>query len=175
VEVRVMAADAVPASSSPGPTFGATWFRLTLRIILALLALLALALAADRLDAWMAELANFQRAPGLWLSWIGATVAAGILFGLATSLPFSTTGVRYAWSRLLLAAIALVPIAQYWWVFLFQLGRHHEAGGWLARADWLMDPWTQSVLAALAGVAIASGFRARTPEGPPGEPLSQTT
>ena len=45
----------------------------------------------------------------LWLSWLGATVAAGLLFGLATWLPF--TGVRFLPSRLLLAVAALLPIA----------------------------------------------------------------
>ena len=164
-----MAVDAAPASSSPGTIAGAWWFRLIIRVILVLLALGALAFAADRLDAWTAELVSFRRATGLWLYWIGATVAAGILFGLATSLPLTGTRVRYGWSRLVLAAIALVPIAQYWWVFLFQLGRHHEAGGWLARADWLLDPWTQAALAALAGVAIASGFRVKAPDQPSGE------
>ena len=159
-----MAVDAVPAPSSRGQIVGASWFRLIVRIVLALLALWALVFAWDRYDAWVADrTAYFRSATGLWLAWISATVAAGILFGLATSLPFTSTRVRYSWSRLLLAAIALAPIAQFWWVFLFQLDRHGLAGGWLFRADWLTAPELQFVLAALAGVAIASGFRAKTP------------
>jgi len=123
-----------------------------------------LVFARDRYEAWLLDHRQyFHSATGLWLAWIGVTVAAGLLFGLATSLPF--TKVRYAWSRLLLAAIALAPIAQFWWVFLFQLERHGEAGGWLSRADRLWHPELQFVLAALAGVAIASGFRAKAPGG----------
>jgi hypothetical protein len=86
-----------------------------------------------------------------------SAAGAGLLFGLATWFPF--TRVRYAWSRLLLAAVAFAPIAQFWWVFIYQLQRHGEAGGWLYRADWLMDLETQFALATLAAVAIASGFR----------------
>ena len=75
---------------------------------------------------------------------------------MAAWLPFTTF--RYAWSRLLLAALPLAPIVQFWWVWM---ERHGAAGGWLVRADWLTDATSQSVLAAFAGVAIASGFRAK--------------
>jgi hypothetical protein len=155
-----VAVDAVPASSSRRMVVGAWWLRLIVRTIIALLALWAMAFAADRYDAFFVDYQRQLRMDvWLWLSWIGAAAGAGLLFGLAASLPFAR--VRYAWSRLLLTAVALVPIAQFWWVFIYQLQRHGEAGGWLTRADWLMDPWSQSALAALAGVAIASGFRAK--------------
>jgi hypothetical protein len=63
----------------------------------------------------------------------------------------------YLWSRLLLAALALVPVAQFWWLFIEEDAS--EPGWlWLNRADWLLGTPAQSGLAVLAGVAIASGF-----------------
>ena len=56
--------------------------------------------------------ANFRYDDSLWLSWVGATVGAGFLFGLATWLPFVM--VRYLPSRFLLAALALLPLAHFW-------------------------------------------------------------
>lgn len=93
----------------------------------------------------------------MWLAWIAPTIATGFLFGLATWLPFAK--VRYLWSRLLLAALALAPIAQIWWLYI----EGHAAERrwlWLFRADWLFGDLAQIALAILAGVAIASGFRA---------------
>jgi hypothetical protein len=58
---------------------------------------------------------------GMWLAWIAPTIGTGFLFGLATWLPFAK--VRYLWSRLLLAALALAPIAQFWWLYLVEGGR----------------------------------------------------
>jgi hypothetical protein len=155
-----VAVDAVSASSSRRMGVGAWWLRLIVRTIIALIALWAIAFAADRYDVFFVDFHRQLRMDAwLWLSWIGAAAGAGLLFGFAACLPFAR--VRYAWSRLLLAAVALVPIAQFWWVFIYQLQRHGKAEGWLIRADWLMDPQSQFALAALAGVAIASGFRAK--------------
>ena len=88
---------------------------------------------------------------------MGAAVAGGLLFGLATWLPF--TSVRFVWSRLLLAAVAFVPIAQFWWVWIYQL--QGEVGDWLFRADWFFAAPAQTALAVLTGVAIASGVRVK--------------
>ena len=74
-------------------------------------------------------------------------------------MPFAK--VRHLWSRLLLAILALAPIAQYWWVFIFQFQQRGEVGDWLTRATWLLDHQSQMALAVLAGVAVASGFTAR--------------
>ncbi len=63
------------------------------------------------------------------------------------------------WSRLLLAALALLPLAHFWLV-VFYLARHHVVSGWLA-TDWFWDVASQTALAVLGGVAIASGFRAK--------------
>jgi hypothetical protein len=153
-----VAATAVPAHRTIVEEW---WFRLIVRAILALAAMWALAFAADRFEVFLEErrLNLTQNHTWLWLAWLGPTVAAGLLFGLAAWLPFAK--LRYLWSRVLLAGLALAPLAQYWWVFLYQLPRHHEAGGWIVRADWLLDQLSQTALAVLAGVAIASGFRAR--------------
>lgn len=83
----------------------------------------------------------------------------GVVVWTRGGVPFAK--VRYLWSRLLLAILALAPIAQYWWVYIFQFQRHGEVGGWLTRASWLLDHQSQMALAVLAGVAVASGFTAR--------------
>jgi hypothetical protein len=93
--------------------------------------------------------------PGRWLAWLGPAAAAGFLFGLATSLPFGK--IRYLWSRLLLAALALAPLAQFWWVYI----GHHFGGGLIARHMWFADAQSQTALAVLVGVALASGISAR--------------
>lgn len=157
-----MAVEAVPTSSSRGTTVASWWFRLIIRTILALLALWALAFAGDRYEAYWRDLQVLRFDAWLWLSWIGAAASAGLLFGLATCLPF--TSVHFEWSRLLLAAVAVAPIAQYWWVWIYQLQRHGEVGGWLYRADWFFAAPAQTALAVLTGVAIASGFRAKSSE-----------
>lgn len=151
-----MATDAVPARASSDSIVEAWWFRFLVRIALALLALWMLSFASDRYAAFVRDRsANFRYDDSLWLSWVGATVAAGFLFGLATLLPF--VKVRYLPSRLLVAALALLPLAHFWWLFQGDVG----SGGWLARFYWFDGVHPQSVLAALAGVAIASGFRPR--------------
>ena len=154
-----MATDAVPAQASGGRVIEAWWFGFLVRSVLALLALWTLSFAADRYRAFGLDAsANFRYDTSLWLSWAGAMVAAGFLFGLATWLPFAK--LRFLPSRLLLAAFALLPLAQFWWVLIQGHGR---SGGWLSQAYWFDGAQIQFVLAALAGVAIASGFRAKRP------------
>lgn len=151
-----MATDAVPARVSSDPIIRARWFRLLARTALALLAFWMLSFAADRHTAFaMDAAANFRFDDPLWLAWAGATVAAGILFGLATSLPFAET--RFLPSRLLLAALALVPVAHFWWV---HNEGHAASGGWLGRSYWFDAAQIQFAMAAFAGVAIASGLEA---------------
>ena len=151
-----MAATAVPARPAIAEDW---WFRLIVRAVLALLALWVLAFAEDRYAAFQENLTAVDFGEwdtGMWLAWIAPTIGTGFLFGLATWLPLAK--VRYLWSRLLLAALALAPIAQVWWLF-FE-GHAAEIGWrWLYHADWLFADLAQSALAVLAGVAIASGFR----------------
>jgi hypothetical protein len=132
------------------------WFRFVVRAVLGVLALWLLVVANDRYEVFRIDFnANFRMDAGKWLAWVAAAIGAGFVFGLATWLPF--TRVRYSWSRLLLAALALTPLAQFWWLYIRE---HRVEGGWLYRADWFLNLPGQSALAVLAGVAIASGFRA---------------
>ncbi|HEX9124696.1 MAG TPA: hypothetical protein VF984_15275 [Actinomycetota bacterium] len=98
---------------------------------------------------------------------MGSAVGAGLLFGLAAWFPF--THVRYLWTRLLLAALALLPVAHFWLVWGYLLPRRHEMRGWLM-TSWFCDVGAQTALAVLGGVAVASGFRAKMsePEGTTG-------
>ena len=152
-----MVTDSVPARDSTGSIAQAPWFRFLVRAALALLAFGALSFAADRSLAFRLDSAvNFRFDDWLWLSWATATLVAGLLFGLATWLPFAK--IRFLPSRLALAAGALVPVTHFWWVAI----EGHASGGWLGSFYWFHDLGIQFVMAALAGVAIASGFRRRT-------------
>jgi len=115
----------------------------------------------DRFEVFVRQAASdFNYDDSLWLAWLGATIAAGFLFGLAIWLPF--TSVRFLPSRLLLAVVLLLPIARFWWNFL----QGHGGGSWLAKGYWFDGMPVQWVLAAFAGIAIASGFRSRLPAPP---------
>jgi hypothetical protein len=150
-----MATDAVPAHIARDSLVETWWFRLLVRTALAALAFWTLSFATDRYTTFARDAGtNLRFNDSLWLYWLGATVAVGLLFGLATWLPF--TKVRFVPSRLLLAAAALLPAAQSW-----VLIQGSETGGWLRQAYWFDDAPAQFALAVLAGVAIASGFRAK--------------
>jgi hypothetical protein len=149
-----MAVNAVPASRLH-PLLNARWFRRTCRVVLALLALWAVHLDVGRLSVYRSEFAaSFDFDGGAWLAWLAPAMAAGFLFGLATWLPLGR--VRYRWSRLLLAALALAPLAQYWYVFVL----HHGSGGFgfVRTHMWFADAGSQTALAILVGVAVASVF-----------------
>src|SRR5207249_3560213 len=106
---------------------------------------------------------TFHWNSGLWLSWVGTSLGAGFLFGFAVLLPFSR--VRFLWSRLLLAALALLPVAQGWLIWGYLLPRRHTVSELLATTSrWFGGAGTFSALTVLAGVAIASGFRAKNAE-----------
>jgi hypothetical protein len=120
--------------------------------------LAALVFAGHRYTAFRNDLeSTFGFNDLLWLAWLIPTIVAGFLFGLATSTPFVRG--RYVRRRLALAAVALAPIVQFWWVFGFQHERFSDIDGWLYRVPLLMDRADQTVLAALVGVALASGFQ----------------
>ena len=150
--------ESVSARAPSGSIARALWFRFFVRAALALSAFGALYFAADRFLAFRVDsAANFRFDHWLWLSWVIATIVGGLLFGLATWLPFAK--VRFLPSRVALAAAALVPVAHFWWVVI----EGHASGGWLGSFYWFHDLGIQSVMAALAGVAIASGFRTKDP------------
>ena len=144
-----MATETVPLEASSDSIEQPWWLRALVRAALALLAFGALSFAADRFTAFlMGGAANSRYSGWVWLTWAGATIVAGLLFGLATLLPFAN--VRFMPSRLVLAAVALLPVSQFGWLFL----RSHGAG----HLFWFDAAHIQFSLAALAGVAIASAF-----------------
>jgi ABC-type sulfate transport system permease subunit len=140
----------------------AWWFRLLARATLAMLALVMVVSGSKGWEAFFDRVVKGDFDTAAWLAWVPRMIAAGFLFGLAAWLPFRR--LRYRWSRLLLAGLALAPLAQYWWLFLFQLQRNNAVGGWLYRLDWLLAGADQKVLAVLAGVAVASVFTAAPEE-----------
>lgn len=150
-----MATDAVPARASGGSIAQAGWFRFVVRAAIALLAFWTLSFAADRYIAFVRDGAPNRYDDSLWLFSVGAMVVAGALFGLATWLSF--TRVRFLPSRLLLAVVALVPLVHFWWVWI----HGHQSGGPFERLYWFDSSPIQFVSGVLAGVAIASGFRAK--------------
>ena len=147
-----MATEAVPVEQV---AFSRPWVRFVARAALAVLAMWTLHLARDSYERFMlGAMRPFNGLPwGLWFRSIAIAVGAGLLFGLAAFFPLAR--VRYQWSRLLLAALALLPLIQ----FRMMYTGYHP--GWFATAyTWLLGGGMQLTLAVLAGVAIASGFRA---------------
>ena len=108
-DAECVATDAVSSRASSGSITEALWFRFVVRTGLALLAFWALSFAQVRYRAFVMEFSAQFRHGSLWLSWAGVTIAAGLLFRLATWLPFAK--IRFLPSRLLLAAVALLPLA----------------------------------------------------------------
>ena len=147
-----MASDVVRAAPMSTSILEAWWFRLVVRAVLAVLAFLMLRLSANQLRTLsLGHAVDLRFDTSLWLESIGSTVAAGLLFGLATWLPF--TKIRLLPSRFLFAAAALLPVAHFWWSFI---EGHGNPSGWLGAAYWFDNFQSHYVFAALAGVAIAS-------------------
>jgi hypothetical protein len=145
----------IASSDDDRPIVGAWWWLHVLaRTAIALLAFLLLSLGEARLMAWLQSSSNGRLDNSLWYAWLGWTVGAGVLFGSATWLPF--TKLRYLPSRLLLALLASLPVVHYWWAFLFRV---RSSAGLILQVRWFDAFQIQFVCAALAGVAIASGFR----------------
>src|SRR4249920_2647263 len=101
-----MAAEAVPVKQA---TSSRAWVRFVVRAALGVLAMWTLHLARDSYAGFtLGVVRPFNGLPwGLWFRSIAIAVGAGLLFGLAAFFPFAR--VRYQWSRLLLAALVLLP------------------------------------------------------------------
>ena len=166
-----MAVDALPYRAR-GTSFK-PWLRFVARATLALLAMWTLHLAQNRFASFQLNYsATFHYDIGLWLGWVGTSAGAGFLFGLAVLLPFSR--VRFLWNRLLLAALALLPVVQLWSIWGYLLPRRHTLSGWfVTTSSWFDGAGTQLALTVLAGVAIASGLRAKNPEPGSTPPVSE--
>jgi hypothetical protein len=163
-----MATGAVPAQVPRDPIVGAWWFRFLVRAAFALLAFWLLSIGADRYTLYARPSAlSFQARYWLWWSWLGATVAAGLLFGSATWLPFAK--VRFLPSRLLLTSAALLPVAHFWWVYArFGTVVYYGTGRVLTHRYWFDGESIQFVMAVVAGVAIASCLRIKESRPAPG-------
>ena len=97
-----------------------------------------------------------------WSATITPLVIAGALFAAACRYPFPRP--RYAWGRLVLAAVVLIPALHagfYIWAPQFDV--HWPTV--LITPRWFDDGSVTAVCAALAGVAVGCGFGARREEG----------
>ncbi len=94
-----------------------------------------------------------------WSATITPLILAGVLFTIAARYPFPRP--RYAWGRIVLALVALLPALHLGFVMWSpQFTVHWPV--WLITPRWFDDGTVPSVCAVLAGVAIASGFGARS-------------
>jgi len=146
-----MVTEAVPVKQA---TFSRPWVRFVVRAALAVLAMWMLHLARDSYEGFMPGAIRpfYGLHWGSWFRSLAIAVGAGLHFGLAAFFPFDR--VHYQWSRLLLAALAMLPLFQ----FRMMVTGNHP--GWFATAyTWFSGLSMQLTLAVLAGVAIASGFR----------------
>lgn len=121
--------------------------------------IVVLAMAAALLW-WSAQLEREFRTPadfGLdWgLYWLiqAVYVLSGMAFAVAVRFPFPRS--RFAWGRLLIAGIVILPVVHLWFAFGVTSGPE-----FLYRGYWF-DDISWAVWSTLAGVAIGAGFGAR--------------
>jgi hypothetical protein len=127
----------------------------------------------ELLNDWaLRRAASFE--PLMW-DWTAALVIlllAGTVFTLAARFPFPRP--RYAWGRLILAALILLPPLH---TTLIDSGWITEPTGWFP--TWLLRIWwfdgygTVQVCVVLAGVAIGCGFGARLEPEPNPSPVTR--
>jgi hypothetical protein len=80
-------------------------------------------------------------------------VVAGMAFAVAVRFPFPRA--RFAWGRLLIAGIVILPVVHLWFAFAVTSGPQ-----FLHRSYWWLEV-TRAAWSILAGVAIGAGFGAR--------------
>jgi hypothetical protein len=159
-EVRPISSDTLPAPRSRPSLLSSRRLSLLIGVLLAVLALWLVYHAQRRYNTWqIAYASTFAWHTGLWLAWIGFSSLAGLAFGLAAWIPWPLAPIRYRWSRLLLAALAAAPIAEFTYVMGYLLPRRHTIGGWLSTiSSWFGEAGPLFALSVLVGVALASGF-----------------
>jgi hypothetical protein len=135
---------------SAGP---AVW---TVRIVMLAIAV-ALLLWSGRLEREFLGRSSVDFELDWGLFWLiqAVYVVAGMTFAVAVRFPFPRS--RFAWGRVVIAAIVILPVVQLWYAFAVPSGLEvfRRAYSWLdvQRAVWPI----------LAGVAIGAGFGARRP------------
>jgi hypothetical protein len=130
--------------------------------------IVALAVTVALLRWTSQNLTTFYRSPsfnydfGFYWRIQAAFVVAGLAFAIATRFPFPRS--RYAWSRLVIAGIVMLPAVHFWYLLD---GQGDPGTGFLSRIYWF-DSMPFYVWALLAGVAVGAGFGARRSAGPSG-------
>ena len=131
-------------------------------ITLALLAgsLVALSVAVHWKEQWLlTSQSEFRISTAGELRWMGMIVVAGGLFAVAV---FPQRSFRYRFRASVL--LSILPIAAALWPIGWR------EFGWQLPPTWLgylLFSESRYALAALAGVALASGFTSMRPKGPP--------
>jgi hypothetical protein len=93
-----------------------------------------------------------------WSATITPLVFAGAMFTIATRFPFPRP--RYAWGRLALGAVALLPeVHQAFIMWSPQFNVHWPT--FIITPRWFDNGSVPAVCAVLAGVAVGAGFGAR--------------
>ena len=82
-------------------------------------------------------------------------LVTGMAFAVSVRFPFPRS--RFAWGRLLIAGIVILPVVHFWFAFAVTSGPQ-----FLHRGHWFSDV-TLAIWSILAGVAIGAGFGARRP------------
>jgi hypothetical protein len=156
-----MALDSAQTAASGGAFRRPRSIHAIVRGALALGALWLLVEASDRYQVWVVHFTGYHQVNvGLWLSATALASVAGLLFGLAVFVPFGP--LRFAWSRLPLAAVAVAPGFGFWWLYLRP--GPIPTGLWgLATSRLMAQPHVQFAIAVLSGVALAACLTPRRP------------
>jgi hypothetical protein len=136
-----------------------------LRLVLSAAAVAFLWIAVDYLLSFQQHASeSFHLEVGRWLPVLGAAVAAGLLFGIATVIPLG-----HGYRPLRVVALGLPPavfMAQFvfkiWWAFPHQW----KPQWWLDWPNLFFSPAAQIALGLLLGLALAAGFRSRRDTAP---------
>jgi hypothetical protein len=143
-----------------GQTTAGVWVWIV-RLVLILATYVLLRYGSQLLTRWQIKVAsNFTFYAWDWLAALAIVVLAGVMFAMAARFPFPRS--RFAWGRLVVALLMLVPSIHFTLI----------VSGWIARPTWWFPSWlygswwfdTSTIAEAsalLAGVAIGCGFGAR--------------
>ena len=131
------------------------------RVVLVLVTYGLLRYGSQLLTEWQIKrVANFTFYPWEWSAALAIVLLAGAMFAMAARFPFPRP--RFAWGRLLVALLILVPAIHTTLIF----------SGWIESPTWWFPSWlfrfwwfdtlaTAEASALLAGVAVGCGFGAR--------------